>query len=277
MVNFMNILRLISIIFLLTSSGLFVLAKDKPPEPTTWNENLKELLYDEDEIILDGSDFFSLQTPYRALDAAIVPITVNFKQDQKIDRYVKSLILVVDENPSPVVSKFKFNTKTGNASLTTRIRVDKYTYVRAIAEMNDNSKYMVANYVKAAGGCSAPSLGDIDSIMARLGKMKMKFIKTEEKNSINKAEFLISHPNFSGLQFNQLTRSEIPAHFVNSVVVKQDDEIIFEASPDISLSEDPSFIFNYRDSGGPLVVDVEDSDGKKFSAEFSSSDIALSD
>ena len=58
---------------------------------------MKELLYDEDEIILDGSDFFSLQTPYRALEAAIVPITVNFNQDQKIDRHVKSLILIVDE------------------------------------------------------------------------------------------------------------------------------------------------------------------------------------
>ena len=50
--------------------------------------------------------------------------------------------------------------------------------------------------------------------MARLGKMKMKFIKTGEKNILNQAEFLISHPNFSGLQFNQLTRSEIPAHLL---------------------------------------------------------------
>jgi len=272
-----NIFRLVSIVFFLTFTGLAVFAKDNPPDPITWNENLKELLYDDDEVFLDGSDFFSLQTPYRALDAAIVPITINFTQDQKIDNYVKSLIIIVDENPSPVVSRFTFNTKTGNASLTTRIRVDKYTYVRAIAEMNDNSKYMVANYVKAAGGCSAPSLGDMDSVMARLGKMKMKFIKTGEKNSLNKAEFLISHPNFSGLQFNQLTRSEIPAHFVNSVVIKQDSEIIFEAFPDISLSEDPSFIFNYRDSGGPLVVEVEDSDGQKFSGEFSSSNIAFSE
>ena len=46
-------------------------------------------------------------------------------------------------------------------------------------------------------------------------------------------------------------------------MVKQDDEIIFEASPDISLSEDPSFIFNYRDSGGPLVVEVEDRGGNQ--------------
>ena len=58
--------------------------------------------------------------------------------------------------------------------------------------------------------------------MARLGKMKMKFIETGPQNSINKAEFLISHPNYSGLQFNQLTRAEIPAHFVNSIKIEQD-------------------------------------------------------
>ena len=57
-------------------------------------------------------------------------------------------------------------------------------------------------------------------------------------NKLNKAKFLISHPNFSGLQFNQLTRSEIPAHFINFVRVEQDGDLIFEASPDISLSEE---------------------------------------
>ena len=84
--------------------------------------------------------------------------------------YRKSLVLVVDENPSPVVAKFKFTKKSGNASLTTRIRIDKYTYVRAVVEMNKKNKFMVANFVKAAGGCSAPSLADMDAVMARLGK-----------------------------------------------------------------------------------------------------------
>ena len=91
--------------------------------------------------------------------------------------------------------------------------------------------------------------------MARLGKMKMKFIKTTSTNNeLNVAEFVVSHPNFSGLQFNQLTRAEIPAHFINYLKVEQDGKTIFEASPDISLSEDPSFIFNYMNSGGPLSV-----------------------
>ena len=182
--------------------------------------------------------------------------------------------MIVDENPSPLVSKFKFTKKSGNASLTTRIRIDKYTYVRAIAETNKNNKFMVANFVKAAGGCSAPSLADMDAVMARLGKMKMKFIKTTNvENELNVAEFVVSHPNFSGLQFNQLTRAEIPAHFINYLRIEQDNQTILEANPDISLSEDPSYIFNYSNSGGPLNVYVEDSEGQKFNKQFPISEV----
>ena len=57
----------------------------------------------------------------------MVPISIDFKIDQKDSFFVKSLVLIIDENPSPLVSKFKFNKRRGNASLTTRVRVDKYT------------------------------------------------------------------------------------------------------------------------------------------------------
>ena len=46
---------------------------------------------------------------------------------------------------------------------------------------------MVSNFVKAAGGCSAPSLADMDAVMARLGKMKMKFIETGTEKSIKQS------------------------------------------------------------------------------------------
>ena len=56
-------------------------AKDKSPEPVTWNSYLKEAVFGED-VINDGSHMFSLDTPYRALDAAIVPISINFNKPQ---------------------------------------------------------------------------------------------------------------------------------------------------------------------------------------------------
>ena len=220
----MRFFSILFVIFFYSSS----IAGDKLPEPVTWNTELKELVFDEDEKFFDGKGVLELETPYRALDAAMVPINVKFLNNQSKDNYVKSLTLIVDENPSPVVSRFDFSHKIGNASLTTRIRVDKYTYVRAIA------------------------------------------------GSLNKAELLISHPNYSGLQFNQLTRAEIPAHFVNHIKVEQDGEMILEAHPDISLSEDPSIRFHYLDSGGPLEITVEDSEGQKFASEYSSSQMITS-
>ena len=266
----MNAINNKLIFLFLLFSITFVFANDKKPEPVTWEQNVKGLLYDDGVKIRDGSDLMILETPYRALDAAIVPISINFLKDQLPTDYIKHLTIVIDENPSPIVGKFEFSPKVGNASFSTRVRIDKYTYVRAIAENNKGEKYMVSNFVKAAGGCSAPSLADMDSVMARLGKMKMKFIKTSDAtNKLNKANFLISHPNFSGLQFNQLTRSEIPAHFINFVRIEQDGDLIFEASPDISLSEDPSFTFNYLNTGGSLKVKVNDREGQSFSKEFS--------
>ena len=266
-------------IFILLSTLFFsqtVTANENNSSNNKWDKEVKGLIFDDDQPILDGENLFNLNTPYRAMDAAIVPIEINFKFLQTENQYVKSLTLVVDENPAPIVGKFNFSLKTGNASFSTRIRVDRYTFVRAIVEMNDGKLYMNSNYVKAAGGCSAPSLADMDAVMARLGKMKMNFIKTGPVGNINKAKLLISHPNYSGLQFNQLTRSEIPAHFVNTIEILQDGELILEASPDISLSEDPVITFNYVDSGGPLEVNVFDSEGLNFSARYDSSDKKLS-
>ena len=134
-----------------------LLANNKLPPQNTWNMDLKNMVFGNDEI-LDGKNLFSLETPYRALDAAIVPIKVKFNKVQTKNNFVKQITIIVDENPSPVVGQFSTFLKTGSADLSTRIRVDKYTYVRAIAEMSDGKKYMVKNYVKAAGGCSAPSL-----------------------------------------------------------------------------------------------------------------------
>ena len=60
---------------------------------------------------------WSLVTPYRALDAALVPITVNFTVDQKND-FIKSLTLVVDEKiPLQLLENLLFQPKLGMQAL----------------------------------------------------------------------------------------------------------------------------------------------------------------
>jgi sulfur-oxidizing protein SoxY len=219
-----------------------------------------------DRPIQDGAGIIGLEAPKRAYDAAIVPIRVTAEIPQANDRYIRAIHLIVDQNPAPVAGVFHFTLDSGSASFATRVRVNEYTYIRAIAEMNDGSLYMAAAFVKAAGGCSAPSLKDADKAMANLGRMKLRPPDSIVLDRPNEAQLLISHPNFSGMQFDQISRNYIPAHFVQDIQIRYGDRVIMTVEGNISLSEDPSVHFNFVPHGpGAIGVEVTDSAGMKFS------------
>lgn len=230
--------------------------------------DLKDQLFDE-RTLHDGSTFLELDAPYRAMDAAIVPISVSISREQSDDSYIKNLMIVIDENPSPLAAVFNMSPTNGNASLDTRIRIDRYTHVRAIAEDNEGNLYTVARFVKAAGGCSAPALADMALAKERMGQMKFKF-KELTQDGMRTAQLLISHPNYSGLQFNQVTMREIPSHFVDSVEVRSGQRVLLKVESGISMSENPAFTFRYYDLSGndPVTVRVTDSEGMVFEKEW---------
>jgi sulfur-oxidizing protein SoxY len=80
---------------------------------------------------------------------------------------------------------------------------------------------------------------------------------------------MIRHPNYSGLQRDQITRTYTPAYFVRDVEVVLGGARLFTVEGAISLSENPSFRFllEARD-GDSLSARVEDTDGLVFSESW---------
>ena len=99
----------------------------------------------------------TLEAPNRAEDASTVPVAIRTQLVQSPSRYVQKLWLLVDNNPSPIAAVFELTPDSGRADIETRIRIEQYTEVRAIAELNDGSLHMDSRYVKVSGGCSAQS------------------------------------------------------------------------------------------------------------------------
>ena len=230
--------------------------------------DLRESLF-EDRPILDGAGVIALEAPYRAHDAAIVPITMVAEMPQSAEHYIKTITLVIDENPAPVAAVFGLTPRSGTATISTRVRVNAYTNVRAIAETNDGALYMATRYVKASGGCSAPALKDEDQALARIGKMKLRQSRPAKLNEANEVKLLISHPNYSGLQMDQITRHYIPAFFVQDVVVSYGDQPILTVEGAISISEDPSFRFSFvPQEPGRLTVEARDTDDNVFTGDW---------
>ncbi|MBI4693669.1 MAG: quinoprotein dehydrogenase-associated SoxYZ-like carrier [Gammaproteobacteria bacterium] len=225
--------------------------------------------YFPDQKIADGAGIIELKTPYRAEDAAFTPVSITAKIPQTESRYIETLYLIIDQNPEPLAGIFHLTPAMGHADLALRIRVNSYTNVRAIAVTNDGAHYMVANFVKAQGGCSAPLGADMQQAMDNMGKMQFKLLGEEQPDHSMIGQLMMSHPNITGMQKDQRTQLIAPAHYVKSVKITLDGVTVMTAETGISISQDPSFRFFIRPrKGGELKAEMIDSKGREWEHTF---------
>lgn len=233
-------------------------------EDTLWESGLRSAYFGE-RPIADGSEVIDLEAPERSENPALVPVRITARIPQSPERYIRTITLLIDKNPDPLAGVFEFTPRSGKADLGLRVRVNEYSTLRAIAETSDGKLYMVERFVKASGGCSAPVGTDLDAARARLGKMRFKTIDAGSADAPQQLQLMISHPNVTGLQMDQVTLLTIPAHFVQKVAVTLDDQPVLTAKVGITMSENPSFRFYVQPDGpGTLRATVEDSEGDTF-------------
>ncbi len=236
-------------------------------EPEDVWPDLKQQMFGERIVTEDAA--VALDAPYRADDAALVPITI--KLPAAIAASAKKISLVIDKNPSPVAAEFTFGPAAGAGErmISTRVRVDMYSNVRAIVETADGRLLMATKFVKAAGGCSAPALKDTDSALAEAGKMQIRTLEETKTAGIAEGEIKIRHPQYSGLQLNQATGYYIPAKFLRKIEIMRGNELVLRVDGGISLSENPNIRFTFAEpakagADALLAVNAEDTDGKSF-------------
>jgi sulfur-oxidizing protein SoxY len=212
-----------------------------------------------DRPMQDGSGMIALDAPYRAEDAAIVPIGLSV--DPGPERRVARLTLVIDENPVPVAAAFELGEGMGRpVELSMRVRVNAYSNVRAIAELDDGSLHQFARFVKASGGCSAPAGKDPAEAAAGIGRMKLALEQAAALDQPQVVQLMIRHPNHSGLAMDQITRLYTPPHYVKQIDIAYNGKRIMRAETDISISENPNFRFYFVPrQEGTLTVEAVDS------------------
>src|ERR1700712_5459158 len=220
----------------------------------------------------DGAGVIAIDMPVRAEDAAIVPVTLRATLPPGDTRRVVAITLVIDQNPAPLAARFELGPDASVSEISTRVRVNNYTDVHAVAELSDGQFYMAKTYVKASGGCSAPAAKNAEEANSRLGQMRFRqFAKAGEGpvSGAREAQIMVGHPNNSGLQMDQVTQLYIPAFFVNELRVWQDDSLVLAMEGGISISEDPNIRFTYIPNGAKRFrVEAKDTEGHIFQNEW---------
>jgi len=253
---------------LLATVAAGVTVAQAPVQEDSWPSLAKAIFGD--RTVRDGADILAVDAPYRAEDAALVPIGLRWLLPMDDARHLRGITLVIDENPSPLAAAFSFGEKCAVRSLSTRVRVDSYTNVTAVAELGDGQLYATQRFVKAAGGCSAPA-AKVEADATPIGTMRFRQFPpaTGADPDRGEAQLLIRHPNYSGMQMDQLTRLYVPALFVKSVRLWQGEDLLLSIESGISISENPAFRFDYRPNGAAVFrAEMEVSDGRSFRQEW---------
>jgi sulfur-oxidizing protein SoxY len=220
--------------------------------------------------LVDGAGVIAIDMPERAEDAGIVPVTMRTALPPGDMRVLKSFTLVIDENPAPVAATFKVD--SGVTTISTRVRVNSYTDVHAVAELSDGQLYVVDTYIKASGGCSAPMAKNAEEAKATLGAMRLRqFARSSggPASILREAQIMVRHPNNSGLQRDQVSLLYIPLFIVRELRVWQGDQLVLEMDGGISISEDPNIRFSYRPNGAAIFrAEAVDTEGHVFKGEW---------
>jgi sulfur-oxidizing protein SoxY len=229
--------------------------------------------------IHDGADVIAIDMPSRAEDAAIVPVTLRTKLSPGDSRRVLRITLVIDQNPAPMAAKFELGPDANVSEISTRVRVNNYTDVHAVAELSDGKLYMTKTYVKASGGCSAPAAKNADEAKARLGRIRYRQLARPGQGPVSgarDAQIMIGHPNNSGLQMDQVTQLYIPAFFINELRLWQDDSLVLTMEGGISISEDPNIRFTYVANGAKhFRAEARDTEGHLFQHQWNVDDSGI--
>ncbi len=241
---------------------MLALAADPPPPPQdspVW-QKLRVNLFQDRPISDGGNMLIELMAPERAEDAPVVPIAIKARTAQTPGHYIKTIHVILDNNPAPVAAVFHMTPDAGRTDIETRVRVEQYTYLRAVVEMNDGALSMSTVYLKASGGCSAPTGKETSGPATDLGKMKLVIEDNPKLNQPVMAQLMIRHPNLSGLTMDQMTRLYQPPHYVRKVEVAYAGKPVMTADVDFSISENPHFRFYFTPkTDGVLTAQVQDS------------------
>jgi sulfur-oxidizing protein SoxY len=254
------------------------LASAAGPEPyDPWPGLVQDIF--KNRPINDGTDVIGIEMPYRAEDAAIVPVTLRTKLAPSDSRRIRTITLVIDQNPAPMAAKFELGPDANVTEISTRVRVNNYTDVHAVAELSDGQLYMTKTYVKASGGCSAPAAKNAEEAKARIGKMRYRqFARPGEgpASGAREAQIMIGHPSNSGLQMDQVTQLYVPAFFINELRLWQDDSPVLSMEGGISISEDPNIRFTYVSTGAKRFrAEARDTEGHVYRNEWKTDDSGM--
>ena len=221
--------------------------------PDIW-PYLKQQVF-KDRVINEDQNFLKIDGPKRASSGAQVPVTIALSKNT---HHIKKISVFIDANPGQHAATYFLTDQSQQILISTRIRMETDSFVRAVAETETGELFMSAIPIRASGGCS----GYMDVHDPELTKDLGKILIKAENNFVTSR---IKHPNFTGLQKDLDSGGYIPEWIVKTIEFNHQGGKILAVENQISISQDPFLKFTLPTPlQGEVTITAKDTKGNQF-------------
>jgi sulfur-oxidizing protein SoxY len=232
----------------LAAARLPSFAQSQSPANGAW-QTMRPSLYGTRDIGESGDELMSVEAPGTTPDPSATPVVLHF--GPALEGRLKQVRVIIDNNPSPLAATMELAPNLPVQEIDLRVRIDRYTSVRAVAETTDGRLEMRSAWVNASGGCSAPPGAADGGVLGQI-----RFRPSPDARAL---QISIRHPNNSGFQIDPVSGDAIPPHFVSHIRLSSGGQTLMEADTGISLSENPTLrIASSRPLDAPITVEATD-------------------
>jgi len=218
------------------------------PTSGAW-ESLHRQFYGDREIGEVDENFMRIDAPANTPDPSATPIVLHFGKGAA--GTIKQVRVIIDNNPAPLAATMNLNPGVPIDQIDLRVRIDRFTSVRAIAETTTGQLEMRSTWVKASGGCSAPPGAASGGVLGEI-----RFRPSSDATSL---QMSIRHPNSSGFQIDPVSGDAVPPHYISHIKLSAGGQLLMEADTGISLSENPTLrIVSEVPLSGPMTLEATD-------------------
>ena len=144
--------------FLQSCCVAFALPALKPKAAFALPANLDPLIREVSGGEIPKTGRVKLTLPPLAESGNSVSLKVQIESPMTAVDYVKSIHILSEKNPRPVIARFHLNSRSGKAEISTRIRLAGSQQIVAVAVMSDGSSWLgTADVVVIAAACGVES------------------------------------------------------------------------------------------------------------------------
>lgn len=219
----------------------------------------------------DGSQLIQMTAPAVAEDAGLVPISIAIDTFHSFVLQVAKIYLIIDANPVQLTAIYHFPDNKQPIRFSTRVRLEKSTYVRAIVETRDGRYYLHKVAIKTpGGGCSGGISTDEAQLRAEAGRMKVQLAEPVRYGEVNTLSFSIKHPMWTGFERTGYGYYAKP-YFIKRLDFMLDKLPLMavDAGVGISANPNPYIQFDFTPSG-PAAIEIlaQDNEGRHYQQEI---------